>query len=192
MEVIRMNKLREYLKKNYGWLIVCGLLLTNFLIEYGPSISDAIKDIDLDDDGYVDVGFGGTDVPGLDQITADTTGTIYMFDVGGNCEIGDTCAANSIRATYGGMAFITGDYDVKLPAAVTGMSICIYNEAANTIAIDPNDSDYIILDGVTAAVGEHIENSTAAIGDFMCLVAKDTTYWTSMGYAGSWEEDTPP
>ena len=98
-----------------------------------------------------------------------------------------------------GTMFINGDNDAiefDLPAVPTDLILCFGNghvtgtPVAQIITIDPDASDYIILDGTTAAQGEAIV-STAAGEANICLIGLDASYWKVTGAVGTWAEATP-
>jgi hypothetical protein len=98
-----------------------------------------------------------------------------------------------------GTMFINGDNDViefDLPSVPTDLIFCFGNghvtgtPVAQVITIDPDASDYIILNGTTAAQGEAIVSSGNG-KDNICLIGLDATYWKVTGFVGDWAEETP-
>lgn len=92
----------------------------------------------------------------------------------------------SAAEAYGYMHWATGAGTWNLPAAVAGMSLCIYSTTAAAIVINPDDADVIVLDGVADTAGHQIANGTGTAGDFICFIAIDGTNWHSMGKRGTW------
>jgi hypothetical protein len=91
----------------------------------------------------------------------------------------------------------TSDTTYTLPAAAAGMSACFYDNGGGTggIIINPDDGDVIFLDGAAKAAGEAIHSpgvaGDGANGDFICILAIDTTNWITLGRSGTWVEETP-
>lgn len=97
---------------------------------------------------------------------------------------------NPITVAGSSAVYINNDDDgieFDLPAAASGKSFCFRNRYAQVITIDPDDSDYIILEDTAASQGEAIV-STGAADEFMCVFGIDDSYWMSMGYVGTWAE----
>jgi hypothetical protein len=98
-----------------------------------------------------------------------------------------------------GTMFINGDDDAiefDLPADPTDLVYCFGNghvagtPVAQVITIDPDASDYIIYNGITAAQGEAIVSGGVGM-DNICLIGLDASYWKVTGYIGGWAEATP-
>jgi hypothetical protein len=81
-----------------------------------------------------------------------------------------------------------GAQEYDLPANPTGLVFCFANDEDSTgaITIDPDDADYIILDGAAESAGEAIV-STGAIEDQVCIIGIDASYWKVTGYLGTWD-----
>jgi hypothetical protein len=88
---------------------------------------------------------------------------------------------------YGTMFFATGAGTWALPAAAAGMNFCVYSTGANAIVINPDNSDIITLNGTALSAGDSITSASGA-GDFICLVAADTTNWYTLGRSGAWTD----
>ena len=96
-----------------------------------------------------------------------------------------------------GTVFINGDNDAiefDLPADPTGLTFCFTNDQDSTAAItvDPDASDYIVMDGVTASQGEAIVSDGSSSEEHVCLFGLDSSYWKVIGKIGTWAEATPP
>ena len=57
-----------------------------------------------------------------------------------------------------------------------GCSLCVFAETAQTITIDPNGTDSVLVNGLTPAAGDAIQLA-AVLGNNLCLVGKSTTLW---------------
>ncbi len=78
-----------------------------------------------------------------------------------------------------------GGCDVTLPTATTGYNACWYdNNGGGVITLDAAAGDVIILDGVPQPTAEAID-SAGARGDFICILALDTTNWVTLGRSGT-------
>ncbi len=76
--------------------------------------------------------------------------------------------------------------DYTLPPAASGLSVCFYSQYAAIVTVDVDDGiDVIWLDGAALAAGNAIDSAGGA-GDFICLLAIDTTNWLSLGRSGTW------
>lgn len=92
------------------------------------------------------------------------------------------CAGYSHYVTYSGATVI------NLPA-VSGVTdgsyfIC-YMKTAYTLAINPDDNDRIILNGITLADGNRII-SDGSVGNFITLHKDGIDGWTMIGRSGYW------
>jgi len=145
--------------------------------------------------GSITSGFGSIDV-GASPITTSGTNTAGVFIATGNISgnvpiLSTTSDTNSLTAVQmRGYIHINGDADAidwTLPSAAQGLSGCFYALGnANTMTVDPYDgTDTIWLNGTTNTAGDAID-SAAGAGDFICLVATDTTNWHSLGRSGVW------
>ena len=153
------------------------------------SVSFAQLDVDTDNNDDIDVTYGGTNVSALNLIRSELTGLLYMKVISATCTIGTDCDSTLTTLAYGGLALISGDYDITLPAVVAGMSICVYNQAANEIQVIPNGSDGIILAGAARDTdGDGIRATDAAAGDYVCLFGDSSAGWTTLGTIGTWAD----
>ena len=112
------------------------------------------------------------------------------LDMGTTSPTTDTVTVSGTTGIY-----FNGDDDViefDLPADPTNKAYCFGNNAyANALTVDPDASDYITRDGVTAAQGEALV-STGNKKDWLCVVGVDTSNWRVTGEIGTWAEETPP
>lgn len=86
---------------------------------------------------------------------------------------------------YGRFYFATGAGTWNLPAAAAGMNICVYSTTAAAVVVNPDDADDITLNGTLLADGAAITSASGA-GDFICLIAADSTHWYTLGRSGTW------
>lgn len=90
--------------------------------------------------------------------------------------------------------YFNGDDDViafNLPADPSNCAFCFGNtEYGRAITVNPDDADYIVLDGTKAAAGEAIVSSGDA-KDWVCLVGISSGLWRVTGNIGTWAEETP-
>ena len=97
---------------------------------------------------------------------------------------------------WGSMILESGNQqNIELPAVEAGMVVCAIATGADgsaEIYFDVNASDHIDLDGVSAANGEYIRNSTDAKNDYVCALGVGSNTWIIIGYRGTWVEQTPP
>lgn len=113
----------------------------------------------------------GTITGGVDVIA--TTGTSLAM------------TADQARGSFH-TASNTGVVTFTLPAAASGLSACFYDlDATSIVTVDVQVGDVISLDGVALAAGDSID-SAGARGDFVCLIALDTTNWLTLGRSGTW------
>jgi hypothetical protein len=76
--------------------------------------------------------------------------------------------------------------DVTLPGAEPGLSSCFYDaNGGGVITLDAAAGDQIVLDGVGVGTADAID-SAGNLGDFICLLAIDTTTWINLGRSGTW------
>ena len=78
-----------------------------------------------------------------------------------------------------------GTTEFQLPPAEAGLCACFYASTAQVIEVAPDTGDGIVLSG-TALTSEHEMDSPGAIGDFVCIVALDNTWWHTLGMVGAW------
>ena len=94
-----------------------------------------------------------------------------------------------------GTVFINDDNDAiefDLPADGAGCAFCFTNDydSSAVMTIDPDASDYMILDGTVASQGEAIK-SGGDIKDNICIYGLDNSYWKVIGLVGTAAEETP-
>ena len=85
--------------------------------------------------------------------------------------------------------------DTGLPAVADGMIVCVFATGADGSAelyVEPGGSDHIDFQGVSAAAGEHLRNSSDAEDDYICVMGQGANTWKVWGYRGTWVEETPP
>lgn len=98
--------------------------------------------------------------------------------------------------TVSGMTglYINADDDViafNLPATPTNKAYCFANLLyARAITVNPDDADYIVHNGITAAAGEEYVSSGART-DQVCVVGIDASYWLVTSERGTWAETSP-
>jgi hypothetical protein len=96
-----------------------------------------------------------------------------------------TLAAAQMLGTFYYYTSGTG-IDVTLPAAESGISACFYDaNGGGVIILDAAAGDQIVLDGVGVGTADAID-SAGNLGDFICLLAIDTTTWINLGRSGTW------
>jgi len=91
--------------------------------------------------------------------------------------------------------YVNADDDViefDLPADPTNKGYCFANTLyAKAITVDPDNADYIIMDGVAGAAGESVV-STGAADEQLCVIGIDSSYWKVTSKVGTWAQETPP
>ena len=98
--------------------------------------------------------------------------------------------------TVSGMTrfYVNADDDAiafNLPADPTNKAFCFANLLyAKAITVNPDDADYIVHAGKTAAAGEAYVSSGART-DQLCVVGIDSSYWLVTSERGTWAEETP-
>jgi hypothetical protein len=70
------------------------------------------------------------------------------------------------------------------PVGPIGQSYCLYSGDNLVKHIDPQDADYITLNGVDGTNGVSIK-SPGVRGDYICLLS-DGLEWHTLGQSGSW------
>lgn len=117
-----------------------------------------------------------------------TTGNI----AGGVNRIGSFASPTTSTGTYSltaanaynSVIFYNDTDTLALPAAVAGMSVCIYVTGTNLTTIDPNGTDVIVVDGTANAAGDAFTVAGVA-GNFVCLVADAANHWITLGAKGT-------
>ena len=134
------------------------------------------------------MGTGGTIYEGTNQING--TLSINSLDVN---DYTDATIDVPAQSHYGGV-IVNNDADAiefDLDPALVGMSITLVDDAGGAMSADPNGTETITYDGVTAAAGE-ILISSGTIGDFLTLICITAGEWMSVGHdSNGWVEATP-
>jgi hypothetical protein len=94
---------------------------------------------------------------------------------------------------YGSWNETSGAGTHTVPPAQTGMSICFGTSTAAIISIDPDPADHFVLDGVAYDAGHGVTNSSGGAddGDYICMIALNTSTWKIVGKQGTWESYSP-
>lgn len=147
------------------------ILFTDNTSDIGASGATRPRDIFVADD-VVAAGDGDftANLYGTQPVTVDIDGGTY--------------AAADVR---GQVYCNTGDADgqtINLPAAVAGMKVTFFCTVAQSIIINPDNADVILLNGISPAAGDSITG--ASIGEAVTLVAIDATNWAAVNVVGSW------
>ena len=100
------------------------------------------------------------------------------------------------EAASGVMVYQSGNQvDTGLPTVADGMIVCVFATGADGSAelyVEPGGSDHIDFEGLAAAAGEHLRNSSDAKDDYICVMGQGANTWKAWGYRGTWVEETPP
>lgn len=78
-----------------------------------------------------------------------------------------------------------GEITLTLPAAADGLNFCVYVYAAQNLNVDVQTGDQI--HHLTDSAGDKIQN-TGTIGDSVCLVGVDGTFWVPVHETGTWSD----
>jgi len=108
----------------------------------------------------------------------------YISDQGGDADDAYTATADD----EGGIIINAADTDtlvITLPSAVAGMCYTILSVEAQTITVDVDGSDQIMV--YTDSTGDSIDSAGAA-GNMVKLCAADATEWYVMGANGVWTD----
>jgi hypothetical protein len=112
-----------------------------------------------------------------------TTGPLFYY-------IDDTAVTTdtTLVATNAGTVYHNtgagGAIVLTLPAAAEGINFCFYTAVAENFDINPAEADQIAH--LTNSAGDAIRNAT--IGDSVCLLAIDGTYWIPLQETGTWSD----
>ena len=79
----------------------------------------------------------------------------------------------------------SGEVVFSLPAAVPGMRVAAVVQAAQTLSLDPVDTE-IIYDTNGVALTEDAAIKANAVGETIQLVCLEAGYWTVVAYTGTW------
>jgi hypothetical protein len=146
--------------------------------------------MNLDDTANTVVFSSSTGVTKLDFSAMNMVTTGYMD--GGILVTKSTDATITVSGMTG--FYVNADDDViafNLPADPTNKAYCFANLLyARAITVNPDDADYIVHAGTTAAAGEAYVSSGART-DQVCVVGIDTGYWLVTSERGTWAEETP-
>lgn len=74
--------------------------------------------------------------------------------------------------------------EVDLIANPTGCVVCFFAETAQTITLDPNSTDTVIVNGLTPSAGDAIQLA-GAVGNNVCLQGKDSSTWWAFPGTGT-------
>lgn len=97
---------------------------------------------------------------------------------------GGTLAADDVRGQIYTNTGASGGQTFNLPAAVAGMHVTFLLSAADTVTINPDNADQILV--LTNAAGDAI--SCATQGAWIELVAIDGTNWLAISSNGTWTD----
>jgi len=109
-------------------------------------------------------------------------GTLFMQDsgVGVNTSVEGASTTLTDLECYGNVIYVTGAYQIDLPAVVAGMSVTVISTTAAVVSVNPDGSEQFRLDGPTITAGNEVD-STGAAGD----VAVFTYYGAGVWYVTS-------
>jgi hypothetical protein len=126
------------------------------------------------------------DSNGTDKFTVSYTGNVYSAGTVRALQALSAITANwTAQAANSGTLFVTTNaITLTLPAAATGLTYCLFNGDGNDVYIDPASGDQIHT--LTNAAGDRVSNTT--VGDSICLVALDGTYWLALERVGTWAD----
>ncbi len=145
--------------------------------------------LDIEWDTAAEINAATTDIDFMTEAGAQslvTTGTIQgatsVTTVGTSSA---TLVAAQMLGTFYYYTSGTG-IDVTLPAASSGLSSCFYDaNGGGVVTLDAAAGDQIVLDGVGVGTADAID-SAGNLGDFICLLAIDSTTWINLGRSGTW------
>jgi hypothetical protein len=139
-----------------------------------PALGNKLYD-DLDLNGHTISGAGAVNASGV--LTGRLDSVRYISTPNTIAAAG----ANGTLHVYAGAASGL----INLPKAVQNMLLTVLCETVQTLVVNPDDNDAIILNGTTLAAGAPI-TSAGATGDQVTLWAKDNNTWMVIGKGGSW------
>lgn len=145
-------------------------------------------DLDTATDNQIEIGTSsGVTELSFAALNLITTGTIngktYQATYG-------TGQALSDKEVSGSIIYVSAAVTITLPAVSScgiGSSVVIYSTGANTVTVDVDAGDRIVLDGTALDDGDTIDSAGAA-GDFICLVADSADGWRTLGRSGTWTD----
>jgi len=178
----------------YGLINDDGTLLVSSMDMGGVVLGNA------DPDGVPGgIGFDGTDTfklegdgDGLDiQITSYTAnlGGVSTYNLGtmdvtttgemlGGVTTYIVASGTTLNASqmYNSIVYVTGAAMIGLSSVADGMNVTVISTGANTVRVNPDDSDLFIADGTAGSDGDAI-TSTGAAGDMAVI-----TYYNATGF----------
>lgn len=114
----------------------------------------------------------------------------------GSLDLDTAITTKGMAILRSGFIQLSATGTIKLPAASVvgyGTTVCVWIQDATELAIiDINASDIMNLSGVKLDAGDCIENTSPAVGDFICMIATtnsgdgSTDGWITLGYKGTW------
>jgi hypothetical protein len=122
-------------------------------------------------------------------IDINTLNLVATGTISAGIPVGTDGDAHSVTGAeaYGYFFTATGAGTWTLPAAASGMNLCIYSTTAAAIVVNPDDADVITLNGTALAAGDSITSASGA-GDFICLLAVSDASWLTLGRSGTWTD----
>lgn len=101
-----------------------------------------------------------------------------------------TIGTDSVNELYGGTIYVTSATTITAPAVVAGMNFSVVTIGDIAVSLDVNDSDKMILDGVTLADGDKATNSSKAGDTITCqYYSADGFYcWSGTVLGGHWTD----
>ena len=130
-----------------------------------------------------------TDVSDTSGSTSGTSKRVYHKYVIKPRVVNKSTATTLTDDEMDGVVFVSDAVKTDLPAVEIGQTVCFYSTTAATIIIDPNANDGIVLEGASRLTdGNTIENTSAAAGDFVCLIGDSAAGWTTLGINGTWAD----
>lgn len=111
----------------------------------------------------------------------------------------DSVSADEMRGSFhiADNATATNDVDYSLPTAAAGLSACFYDNGGGNggVIVDADTGDQILLDGVGIGTADAVHSpgvaGDGANGDYICLLAIDSTTWITLGRSGTWIDGGP-
>ena len=168
----------------YGVGIIAGMLVSAALVyAAGVTTFTAYTGQKISDDVL-----GIVDVDDTTQAASGTSKKITVNQLMAAIITSKSTATTLTDDEMNGVVLVSAAVTTTLPAVELGQTVCFFSSGANTIVVDSNASDRIILDGTALDDGDTIENTSAAAGDFICIFGDSTAGWTTLGYSGTWAD----
>lgn len=142
-----------------------------------------INDLTVDDDFITASGTYDMSVTGSAAFTGTLQGAVAVTSVSG------TTATLLSTTTIGSLYYCTNaaGCDITLPTAAAGLNACFYDgNGGGVVVLDAATGDKICLDGVCPVGTAEAIDSAGNIGDFVCILAVDSTNWVTLGRSGTW------